>query len=317
MTAPDFAAIMADIRDTWHDAMEFPSYIDVDVLLAAKVPEACQHIAQWEWDAPGEKDPCPDCPTVADLLRWGYNVATLEMEEVCEVMHDAYELAAQITGWATQEASRKLWTDVPEANKRTMRLAVAALVAHLRIIDAIHPCPTCGGSGEVTVGDGDYEGAGCHDEPCPGCPSPPTLPGPIAAEMIAVRLAESERREAAWINGVADAVERFGYDRDAACGPADLLPGLAELQAENERLRAPSWDELLGYFDLIYPADVFTGVSGDAGPRLIVAIRELAAERALADELAGALRLALHEVGPLRISPASAIALAHYAEARK
>ena len=33
----------------------------------------------------------------------------------------------------------------------------------------------------------------------------------------------------AWMNGVADAVEPFGYDRQAACGPSDLLPGLATM----------------------------------------------------------------------------------------
>lgn len=36
---------------------------------------------------------------------------------------------------------------------------------------------------------------------------------------------------AAWMNGVADAVEPLGYDRGAACGPADLLPGLRDLHA--------------------------------------------------------------------------------------
>lgn len=33
----------------------------------------------------------------------------------------------------------------------------------------------------------------------------------------------------AWMNGVAEAVEPLGYDREAACGPADLLPGLVTL----------------------------------------------------------------------------------------
>lgn len=34
----------------------------------------------------------------------------------------------------------------------------------------------------------------------------------------------------AWMNGVADVVEPLGYDRQAACGPSDLLPGLTELR---------------------------------------------------------------------------------------
>ena len=46
-------------------------------------------------------------------------------------------------------------------------------------------------------------------------------------------LAENE----AWMNGVADVVEPLGFDREAACGPADLLPGLRSLQAEVELLR--------------------------------------------------------------------------------
>ena len=41
------------------------------------------------------------------------------------------------------------------------------------------------------------------------------------------RLAEECR---AWMNGVADVVEPLGYDRVAACGPSDLLPGLTELR---------------------------------------------------------------------------------------
>lgn len=46
----------------------------------------------------------------------------------CEVMHDAYERAAVGAGWETQEASRKPWADVPQANKETMRVAVSALL---------------------------------------------------------------------------------------------------------------------------------------------------------------------------------------------
>lgn len=41
------------------------------------------------------------------------------------------------------------------------------------------------------------------------------------------RLAEECK---AWMNGVADVVEPLGYDRSAACGPADLLPGLTDLR---------------------------------------------------------------------------------------
>lgn len=53
------------------------------------------------------------------------------IETCCEVMHDAYEIAAVGAGWQTQAASRKPWSEVPEANRVTMRAAVSALLAHL------------------------------------------------------------------------------------------------------------------------------------------------------------------------------------------
>lgn len=54
-----------------------------------------------------------------------------QVEQACEVMHDAYEKAAVGAGWETQAASRKPWADVPEANKTTMRAAVRALLEWL------------------------------------------------------------------------------------------------------------------------------------------------------------------------------------------
>lgn len=58
-------------------------------------------------------------------------VVYVNIERACEVMHDAYEKAAVGAGWKTNPASRKPWADVPEANKATMRAAVAALMNHL------------------------------------------------------------------------------------------------------------------------------------------------------------------------------------------
>lgn len=52
----------------------------------------------------------------------------VDLERACEVMHDAYEQAAVGAGWKTQAASRKPWAEVPEPNKATMRVAVAALL---------------------------------------------------------------------------------------------------------------------------------------------------------------------------------------------
>lgn len=57
------------------------------------------------------------------------------IEEACEAMHDAYEAAAVREGWETQERSRKPWAEVPDANKRTMRAAVAAALA---VFDKAH-----------------------------------------------------------------------------------------------------------------------------------------------------------------------------------
>ena len=51
-----------------------------------------------------------------------------EIEWLCEVMHDAYEIAAAGAGWETQAASRRPWDDVPEPNKVAMRAAVAAML---------------------------------------------------------------------------------------------------------------------------------------------------------------------------------------------
>lgn len=48
-------------------------------------------------------------------------------DQTAERLHDAYEAAAADEGWATQERSRKPWSDVPEANKRTMRRAIHAV----------------------------------------------------------------------------------------------------------------------------------------------------------------------------------------------
>lgn len=54
---------------------------------------------------------------------------TEEVEALCVLFHNTYEIAANITGWETQERSRKPWADVPEANKATMRRTLAALLA--------------------------------------------------------------------------------------------------------------------------------------------------------------------------------------------
>lgn len=61
------------------------------------------------------------------------------VEGLCSVMHDAYEAAASKAGWETQERSRKPWADVPEANKVTMRAAVAAALDALTFMGWVSP----------------------------------------------------------------------------------------------------------------------------------------------------------------------------------
>jgi hypothetical protein len=66
----------------------------------------------------------------------------MTVEEACEFLHDAYEEAAVGAGWATQEASRTAWDDLPIANKATMRVAVAALMHELtRDSSSFSACP--------------------------------------------------------------------------------------------------------------------------------------------------------------------------------
>lgn len=56
--------------------------------------------------------------------------------------------------------------------------------------------------------------------------------GETQAQAVAREVQHLRSQNAAWMNGVADAVEVFGYDRQAASGPADLLPGLETLVQE-------------------------------------------------------------------------------------
>lgn len=49
------------------------------------------------------------------------------VDEACQVLHNAYEEAALVYKWETQARSRKPWSEVPEANKATMRAAMLAL----------------------------------------------------------------------------------------------------------------------------------------------------------------------------------------------
>jgi hypothetical protein len=54
-----------------------------------------------------------------------------KVEQACEILHEAYELAAVEKGWQTNPRSRRPWSQVPVENKETMRQAVGVLLDHL------------------------------------------------------------------------------------------------------------------------------------------------------------------------------------------
>ena len=54
------------------------------------------------------------------------------LDELAAALHDAYEAAAAKTGWQTNPASRVPWDEVPTANRTATRVAVRAVLEHLR-----------------------------------------------------------------------------------------------------------------------------------------------------------------------------------------
>jgi hypothetical protein len=49
------------------------------------------------------------------------------VEELCIISHDAYEREALRVGWRTQDACKKPWDDLPNANKDAMRASISAV----------------------------------------------------------------------------------------------------------------------------------------------------------------------------------------------
>jgi hypothetical protein len=106
-----------------------------------------------------------------------------------------------------------------------------------------------------------------------------------AADALDARDARIEELEAerdVWMNGVADIVEALGFDREAACGPSDLLPGLRflverhgeatfDLSRRTAALRylyesAIEWPGLGDeWFDALSGARAALGVKGQTG----------------------------------------------------
>jgi len=52
---------------------------------------------------------------------------------MCRLLHEEYERAAIEEGWVTQAKSRVPWSDVPEANQRTMRRALHAVLMEVGV----------------------------------------------------------------------------------------------------------------------------------------------------------------------------------------
>lgn len=86
------------------------------------------------------------------------------VDHLCKVMHDAYEQAAVDAGWATQQASRKPWVDVPEANKVTMRASVQALLNELEPVHLTRRGPD--NLLEAAAASGTPMTAAAHLRPC-------------------------------------------------------------------------------------------------------------------------------------------------------
>ncbi|UUW88371.1 hypothetical protein [Pimelobacter simplex] len=61
-----------------------------------------------------------------------------DIDQLCEIFHDAYEAEALSAGWETNPRSRVPWGDVPEPNKQCMRAAVRAFLGSGRFADHDH-----------------------------------------------------------------------------------------------------------------------------------------------------------------------------------
>ncbi len=80
-----------------------------------------------------------------------------------------------------------------------------------------------------------------------------------------------------------DIPELEAYETDMS-GEKNSLADKAVDKLVDELLAARSWEGVLAYIDRTYPAEVFTGASGDPGPRLIALLRRVKAlERMLGE----------------------------------
>ena len=79
-------------------------------------------------------------PATDDVRRRALAFSTHDIEQLSEIAHNAYETAAIEHGWATNEASRVPWSEVPTQNKATTRAAVSAILS--AIATPPQPAPT-------------------------------------------------------------------------------------------------------------------------------------------------------------------------------
>jgi hypothetical protein len=120
----------------------------------------------------------------------------MNVEQACQVMHDAYEKAAVGAGWETNPASRKPWADVPEANKVTMRAAVGALLAAIEAEqETTTRCSTCGGLRWIAGPPGSGASIDCptctaaeqEQTPCPTCGDEVLMAGEFGVDPLGLK----------------------------------------------------------------------------------------------------------------------------------
>ena len=96
MSAPDFAAKLELLSDG--EGCNFGDDV-IASILDLRVPEACHPCggagvkveSDGDYEGAGYHEVECDCPTVADLLRWGFNVATAKQ---CDRIYGSFELGS-------------------------------------------------------------------------------------------------------------------------------------------------------------------------------------------------------------------------------
>jgi hypothetical protein len=118
-------------REIRQDFVNFANFLDW-MLPDGRTKEIClkelEDASMWAHKSISESAPLVNEEGDGKARNEVYKDAVEEVEQACVLMHDAYEAAALTSGWETNKDSRKPWSEVPEANKNTMRAAVKALL---------------------------------------------------------------------------------------------------------------------------------------------------------------------------------------------